>query len=1470
MAIAFARLGYVKRSDGKNVCCKAAYSGRMRVHFQGHEFQPAHTWNWSNKDPAVHHEIFLPEGADSALKDPETLWNLVERTERRKNSQVAIEMVIALPDDKILTKEDRIELARSFVERHFVKHGLVVQLDVHPPEKKVALVNGQTETLDHNWHAHVLATTRRLGPDGKTFSSHKARDLMPEVRNGFVISGMDWGKLWGQHQNQYFEERGLELRVDPTSVEPQKHLGPVRMRGKRAFELMREHTRRVEANLLASQDPGKILEKLTENQSHFGKIDFKRFLDKFVSPEAIPSVVKTFWTQPALVHLTRDPEKEADTKSSSSEIRYTSQKVLKEEKQALRIAERILERSSVKINLATAAAHASRLTDEQKRAFRGILEGPRFSCVEGYAGSGKSYLLKALCDAYTQQGYTVRGLGPDSATAQVLEEKGLSHSENVYRFLFSHHFDSRPIRAGKEVWVVDEAGKLGNRPFLELLKLAERSRAQLVLSGSSKQLSSVERGHLFTAFSKRFGMHLLEDIQRQRAAEQREIAIRLAKGEIGTALDELVRIGGFKWSGSKEAAMEDLIIQWAKEKQACPDQSLAIVAHSNAEMVALNEMVREVRREWGELQEEEFEVKTSSGRLFVSVGDKVEFRKNDSTLGVTNGLKGTLIDATTKQFVVLVREGGSAREITFDPRKFGAFQLGYASTLNRAQGTTVDRTYVLHSRGLNRPLFYVALTRHTRNATCFVSNPEIYCLSKLKAQLYKDITREITLDFKASTDQLKEEVKLEKQRHLEALKSSHSMADKARGYGLAAWGAVKGQVVSGWERIQDRVPDARFYRVSQTVDTRAEVTVVAPSGRQVLGVLEETISRSKAVSLAKQIVCYPNGPTSPISAPNPGKSNSFGRLSDVSRDLIDRYYRRCDQTSALYTTFQATGNSQEDWRQSCIHRNRAAFDVLAKVARSELEAGMPPKALGILKEQAGRHQAIVEARTDSLKELQVRLSDHVEALTYRLFPDGPTSKDRTTLRFGAKGSLAIKCGGNRVGTFYDFENAEGGGMIKLIKRELGLDTQGAKSWALKFLGEAPSLEVPKSFNFASRHVEPEGNWVNLPMPKGVVSPPLSDLSRAIDRGYKEIARHAYRDVEGNPLFYTLRMIKRDDPSSKMVIPLSYGHRQDEPRKAYWRLKGIEGPRPLYNLHLLKEHPTAKVIIVEGEKTADKAPNLLPDGTICLSWCGGSSAALKTDWSPLYRRNVIIWPDNDQAGYRAADSICSQLRRVGTESVRMVDRESLGKGFPEKWDLADELPEGLTPGRVHRMLLSAAEKSVSVEALITKVGSIDRMWCHEVLWRVEERVRPELEGAGLGEREIQRLVIQEARSIIERRVELEGQLSKQPDMGADVARYLSFRSLLYAAERGRDPSMVYLQELRTEQANRDVESICGGLTPVEELARVLVDDDRVLIARSDQHNRMAKILREIACKQAVDCSLPAKVKQDRTYNLELDR
>ena len=162
-----------------------------------------------------------------------------------------------------------------------------MQLDVHAPHE------GESDSERANWHAHLLITTRRI--EGTKFAAKKARDLDPEVRHAggraVVADGEVWGELWRDHQNRYFLEHGLGIRVDPAATHAQEHIGPVRMR-RVGSEIVERAEAIRQANEAAARDPEQVLATLTRNNATFSERDLDRHLGKHIADEAERAVTK--------------------------------------------------------------------------------------------------------------------------------------------------------------------------------------------------------------------------------------------------------------------------------------------------------------------------------------------------------------------------------------------------------------------------------------------------------------------------------------------------------------------------------------------------------------------------------------------------------------------------------------------------------------------------------------------------------------------------------------------------------------------------------------------------------------------------------------------------------------------------------------------------------------------------------------------------------------------------------------------------------------------------------------------------------------------------------------------------------------------------------------------------------------------------------------------------------------------------
>jgi AAA domain/Domain of unknown function (DUF6371)/CHC2 zinc finger len=180
-----------------------------------------------------------------------------------------------------------------------------------------------------------------------------------------------------------------------------------------------------------------------------------------------------------------------------------------------------------------------------------------------------------------------------------------------------------------------------------------------------------------------------------------------------------------------------------------------------------------------------------------------------------------------------------------------------------------------------------------------------------------------------------------------------------------------------------------------------------------------------------------------------------------------------------------------------------------------------------------------------------------------------------------------------------------------------------------------------------------------------------------DCGCRPAEIYEYLNLDGQLLGYVCRLENDDGKSFRPLTPW-----RSPKGDLKWRVAGFQNPKPLFRLYSLARSPSAPVLIVEGEKTAVEAADLLPDYVV-LTWPGGANGVGKIDWSPLQGRDVTIWPDADESGRRAADEIATilELMDVAAKIVELPD------SLPKGWDLADQKPEGLN---IENLLRTAKE------------------------------------------------------------------------------------------------------------------------------------------------------------------------------------
>jgi Ti-type conjugative transfer relaxase TraA len=728
VAIQFARCEYVSRSSGGNACRKASYNQREEIRCE----RTGELFSFKERGGNVHHEILLPQGADEKFKNSSVLWNEAERCEKRKDSQVAKEFVIALPDDEAVTLEDRIELTRRFGQI-FAIRGVAVQLDVHCPHEN-----------EGNWHAHFLVTTRRFAENGLTLHEKKATDLDPVIRNRTVIEADLWGEIWRDLQNTYFEEKGYDIRVDPIGIVPQEHLGPVRMRHHLNEAVVRAQLLQ-KANEKLAQNPLSILEEMTRTQAVFTQKDVGFFLNKHV-----PSNEREGLLEKVLEHSQALPLYDKGTQKETGY--FTTQSVRKEEEKLIRFADSIAKKSAVSLSSISMekGLENSRLSEEQKAAYDLCVDSEKnLSIIQGRAGVGKSYLLDAIRIAHEAEGYRVLGLAPTNKVAMDLKKEGFE-AKTCHSFLFAFK-NNRETLDSNTLVVVDEAGMLGTTLSVELFNVIKNKGAKLILVGDDRQLSSVERGGTFRFLSDRYGAAELSEVRRQTTRWQKDVSEALAEGNVKGAVHLLEEHKALVWNATKEESLANLLKDWAKDTMLNPQETRQIIAQRNVDVDALNQGARDLLRQAGQLGEVEMICSTQRGRVAFAEGDRIHLTKKDKSQGLMNGTFGRIehINPQTK-IMTLHLDNGEVKEL--NPNTYDGLRHGYAATVYKTQGANIASVYALHSYTTNQATNYVGLTRQTKSLSLYVSQDETSSTAHLISQMGRQQERGTSLVFDTPKD----------------------------------------------------------------------------------------------------------------------------------------------------------------------------------------------------------------------------------------------------------------------------------------------------------------------------------------------------------------------------------------------------------------------------------------------------------------------------------------------------------------------------------------------------------------------------------------------------------------------------------------------------------------------------------------------------------------------------------------------
>ncbi len=747
----------------------AAYRHRTTMY----DASTGETYSYTRPDDLVHSELVIPDNSPKWMRNlishvavanqSQALWNEVLAQENQTNGQSAREIVIALPRE--LTVAQNIDLMRDFVAQEYLAKGLVADWVYHDKPG--------------NPHVHIMHTLRAIEPlkfgrkriplrdvAGALIIHNDKRVYRPVIgtRAEFNASRMNWGATATRH----LHAAGFDQTVDMSSyhsrgidLKPTSHRGPtvnalvIKQRPSINADLLALDTNIAAAQILAK--PSLILSILTNQSSTFGQRDIARIAHRFSNDTAtFEAIVCAVMTAPELATLRPDITDQTTGKIVATAV-YSTTALVEIERQMAATADRLLvsSRAAVPANLisevVTSAQQSAGFTfsGEQIAAIRHVTGGGDIASVIGVAGTGKSTMLAVANAAWQADGRRVVGGALAGKAADALQGSSGIPSRTLASWQLAWSNGRDQLGPG-DVFVLDEAGMVASSQLASFINAAAAAGAKIVLVGDPEQLQPIEAGAAFRAITERTGFASLTDVRRQTVDWQRRATLDLASGAAGAALACYRSAGHIETPATRDAAIDAIVAAYTARQAADPTASLMVLAHSNASVYALNQAIRAAiadRLGGGTT------FTTDTGSRTFARDDRLMFLENKTfvfdgapELGQQRVKNGSLATILSTDHGVIRAQLDTGPLVVFDQATYTNLDHGYAATIHKNQGATVDHAFVLAAPTMDRHLAYVALSRHRSSVRMYAPRDDFKTQS-LDECLTRAAVKSTTLDF---------------------------------------------------------------------------------------------------------------------------------------------------------------------------------------------------------------------------------------------------------------------------------------------------------------------------------------------------------------------------------------------------------------------------------------------------------------------------------------------------------------------------------------------------------------------------------------------------------------------------------------------------------------------------------------------------------------------------------------------------
>lgn len=462
-----------------------------------------------------------------------------------------------------------------------------------------------------------------------------------------------------------------------------------------------------------------------------------------------------------------------------TKTQFTSKRNLNHETAILDTAKRLSQRSGHRLHVKALESKllgedSASLNWEQSAAVaHATIGGDDIAIVSGKAGTGKTRMLKTAAELWQSAGYEVLGICVAGKAARGLHEATGMLTETVAKLLFdadqtlsqfakTHTEKERNERPtlttnlqhpqvalnAKSILVIDEAAMLSTEDMRRILDEVERAKAKVVLVGDARQLQPIGPGNPFQALVDRLGAIQMDDIQRQQDPFDRQMVQELSEGTVHDALRNLAERDLVHCADDRASAIKQLVTDWGDAR----DPSSLILVPTKAEASEINRQCQQMRQTRGEIRNG---LGLKVNGQTIQGGDRILFSQRNRRLNLENGDFGVVEQANPIQQSLTVRLD-SGRKVLIPIQDYDSIQLGYATTVHKGQGATVDRAFVLlGGYQQDQHLSYVQLSRARAETRVYVDRYEAgENYADLLAIMERDRRRTLAIDLAKIEDVL--------------------------------------------------------------------------------------------------------------------------------------------------------------------------------------------------------------------------------------------------------------------------------------------------------------------------------------------------------------------------------------------------------------------------------------------------------------------------------------------------------------------------------------------------------------------------------------------------------------------------------------------------------------------------------------------------------------------------------------------